>query len=79
MIDGGALQEVNVELITQNCILTPHHKEFEGLLKKSHLEQSQSETLSEYLDNCTILLKGPTDIVYQGKKCTEIKGGNASV
>ena len=83
VLDGGALQEVDVKLISKSCVLTPHKMEFNGLLKRSHLSVRQGETLSEKcvnlsrpLGNCTIILKGQTDIVCQGKKCTEIKGGN---
>ena len=67
VIDGGALQEVDSGLITKSCILTPHHKEFEGLI------------LSQTLKNCTILLKGQTDIVCQGDRYVKISGGNAGM
>ena len=89
VIDGGALQEVDPKLITESCILTPHGKEFEGLkervikrpglFKKARPYQSLLEicaNLSQMLKNCTILLKGPSDIACQGDRCVEIKGGN---
>jgi NAD(P)H-hydrate epimerase len=107
VIDGGALQEVDLGLISKSCILTPHRKEFLNLFNKSSRGQfigrgdlvlnsdcrvanaprndeegadaSRCAGLSKYLNNCTILLKGQTDIVCQGKKCTEIKGGNAGM
>ena len=85
-IDGGALQEVDLDLITKSCILTPHKKEFEGLLKRSHLGFAQGETLSETcikltkeLKNCTVILKGEMDIVCSGEKCMQISGGNAGM
>lgn len=73
VIDGGALQEVDLGLITKNCILTPHKKEFERLNRSA---DKQIIEISKRLNGCTIILKGQTDIVCQGKKCTEIKGGN---
>lgn len=124
VIDGGALQEVDLELITESCILTPHRKEFERLTKKISFSEnsensdnqiasedhpfstesrrgrektgksenptprpsdyptirpsefSECSELSKKLNNCTVLLKGQTDIVCQGEKCVEITGGN---
>ena len=82
VIDGGALQEVEPELITESCILTPHQKEFEKLIEMTEKRPGlakQGQALSETLKNCTIILKGQIDIVYQGKKYAEIKGGNAGM
>jgi NAD(P)H-hydrate epimerase len=81
VIDGGALQEVKPELITESCILTPHKKEFINLADKSYknYKDYNCANLSQELNSCAILLKGQTDIVCQGKKCTEIKGGNAGM
>ena len=76
VLDGGALQEIGPELITESCILTPHRWEFEGLLKRSDLERSQGRTISKKLHGCTILLKGPIDTVCRGSRCVEIPGGN---
>lgn len=113
VIDGGALQEVDLELITESCILTPHKKEFQRLTEEVNFsensensesrissenqkvrhpenqtlrvsdiptfrssEYSECSELSKKLNSCIILLKGPTDIVCQGNKCIEIKGGN---
>ncbi len=79
VIDGGALQEVDVRLISKSCILTPHQKEFEGLIERVIKRPglaSQGQALSETLKNCTIILKGQIDIVCKGKKCVEVKGGN---
>ena len=106
-IDGGALQEVDLDLITKSCILTPHRKEFLNLFNKSSRGQfigrgdlvlnsdcrvanaprndeegadaSRCAGLSKYLNNCTILLKGQTDIVCQDGHCVEIAGGNAGM
>lgn len=34
VIDGGALQDLDVSLLNENMIITPHHKEWEGLLQR---------------------------------------------
>jgi NAD(P)H-hydrate epimerase len=70
VIDGGGLQEVKPELITESCILTPHRKEFD------QFRLPNLSSLSKSLDNCTILLKGSTDTICRGDRCVEIKGGN---
>jgi len=89
VIDGGALQEVNLDLITESCILTPHRKEFQGLLSKTQSSKLKVQShnsklkavqiLSGQLRFATILLKGPVDIVCSGEKCTQISGGNAGM
>jgi len=89
VLDGGALQGVDPELITESCILTPHAGEFNRLARKvglgveagkSSLESSfrppNPSSLSKSLNNCTILLKGPVDTVCQGTRCVEIPAGN---
>ena len=90
VIDGGALQEVEPELITESCILTPHRKEMAILMNKFSIFNLQF-SINLQLDNltienqvkliaktlrCTILLKGVVDIVCSGEKCTKIAGGN---
>ncbi|MBI5356566.1 hypothetical protein HZB78_03050 [Candidatus Collierbacteria bacterium] len=89
VIDGGGLQEVDPSLITESCILTPHKKEFYGLLERTVKRpglakqgQALSETcinLSQALNNCAIILKGQKDIVCQGDHCVEISGGPPSL
>jgi NAD(P)H-hydrate epimerase len=41
VIDAGALQMLELEWIPSNAILTPHHREFEGLLAKIPNPKSQ--------------------------------------
>ncbi|MCJ7826129.1 NAD(P)H-hydrate dehydratase [Patescibacteria group bacterium] len=48
VLDAGALQMVELENIPKNVILTPHHQEFEMLLKKSEIRISKSETNSNF-------------------------------
>ncbi len=81
VLDGGALQMVDPVLITQSCILTPHKKEFLNLADKSYknYKDYNPADLSKRLNNCTILLKGPTDVVCQGDRCAPIAGGNSGM
>ncbi len=95
VIDGGSLQTINPAFIPNNAILTPHVKEFEklfsGVILRPKAEESRSFPFASLKGqddiinrmakkyNCTILLKGPTDIVCSPEKCIEIPGGNAGM
>lgn len=61
VIDGGALQEVDPVLLTQNMIVTPNIKEL------AHLPGPLP---------CTILSKGPVDTITTGEKILKVIGGN---
>ena len=77
VIDGGALQEMDVDLIPKNAILTPHKREFEGLLKRSDLvDKQQGQTLLARKYNCVVVLKGQEDLVCAAEKCETVSGGN---
>ncbi len=77
VIDGGSLQTILPEIIPQNAILTPHHKEFETLFKVKSDKRQVISMAKKF--NCVILLKGPIDIISDGSKTVEIKGGNAGM
>jgi NAD(P)H-hydrate epimerase len=89
VIDAGALQMMEVDWIPQNAILTPHHKEFEGLesriknyelrmkMKKLELKEKVILFAKEY--NCIVLLKGEKDIIASRDKLEMIEGGNAGM
>lgn len=80
VIDGGSLQTINPSSIPRNAILTPHVKEFE-MLFESRIANRESHVVGEMARkyNCTILLKGPTDIICSENKCVRISGGNAGM
>lgn len=87
VIDAGALQMMDVSRIPRNAILTPHSKEFEDLLKRAEVfrhggeiprTEENVQTLARRY-NCTVLLKGSTDIVCNRKECVQIEGGNAGM
>lgn len=76
VIDAGALQMLDVELIPKNAILTPHHGEFELLWEKAISHQSSAFRPVEKLEDriklfakrysCIVLVKGEVDIVCNG-------------
>lgn len=90
VIDAGSLQMMESEWLKQlngNVVITPHEREFERLFgnvtrntadvtgeNMSHVTSHVLRVAKEY--NCTILLKGPTDIVCSPSECVEVEGGN---
>ena len=77
VIDGGSLQVINPSIIPPTAILTPHHLEFQTLFNKEPIEENAVAMAKQY--NLTILLKGPTDIVTNGRETMRIEGGNAGM
>jgi len=74
VIDGGSLQVISPDIIPQNAIVTPHHKEFERLFQKKGNEKTVAEMAKR--NNCIILLKGSTDYVCSKERCFKVTGGN---
>lgn len=78
-----------------NVILTPHPREFGMIFSsvipnlvrdpkqknEEMLNQVQHDIVKQMAEkyNCTILLKGKTDIVCSSSKCIEVSGGNAGM
>jgi len=77
VIDAGALQMIDVAVIPNQAILTPHHQEFELLLKKKNTIQTPEQFAK--LHQCTVLLKGSIDVVTDGEHKEFISGGNAGM
>ena len=71
IIDAGALQMVNPELLNDHCIITPHHGELERLLAK--MDNDPEALLAT---GCVVLLKGEVDTITQGSQQEIIHGGN---
>jgi NAD(P)H-hydrate epimerase len=63
VVDGGALQMVDISLLGDNMVITPHQREW------SRLEGKVPQEL-------VVLLKGVVDVVYGLKEKMEIEGGN---
>lgn len=76
VIDAGALQMLDVNLLNKNHIVTPHHQEM-TLLQQKNDEFDEKN----YQANCFCLLKGPTDRIFEPKNnySTEITGGNSGM
>jgi len=70
LIDAGALQMLDVDLISPNMILTPHHQEFERLFGQEKIETVAKQT------GATIVLKGPIDLVCNSEQCWQNQTGN---
>ena len=87
VIDGGSLQTISPDFIPKNAILTPHHGEFQtmqgkmknekGKMKDQSIEDQVKCFAEEY--QCTVILKGPTDIICSPTECVRILGGNAGM
>lgn len=71
VIDADAIKAVNVNKV-KNCIITPHKREFEILLKNSKVKNIQKK-----LNSNVILLKGPVDKIMSKNKVVYNKTGNA--
>lgn len=67
VIDGGALQEVDINLIKENMIVTPNRKEWEIIKARGWKGQA------------TALVKGVVDKVMSKGEVVEIAGGNAGM
>jgi len=70
VIDGGALQVMDKNLLTKAMIITPHHKEYEMLFGKEPIELMAKKY------NCTIVLKGREDVICDSEKCVVNRTGN---
>lgn len=69
VIDAGALQMVDPQLLRENHIITPHLKEMELLKSK----------LNKQTIPATVLLKGPSDTITNLEETLTIEGGNAGM
>jgi NAD(P)H-hydrate epimerase len=83
VVDGGALQEVDVRLLNMNMIVTPNRREVEILGGKLDILTDQPNTVSssiaQKLNGVTVLAKGQVDTVSNGVETVEIPGGNAGM
>lgn len=77
VVDAGALQMTDVNLIPKNAILTPHHQEFQILFGVVGNEKNAFEMAKKF--NLTILLKGQEDVVCSKEICVKVGGGNAGM
>lgn len=80
VIDAGALQTLDINLIPKNAILTPHQGEFESLWSRMQETDFKipNETEIPIVDRikllaqhcqCIVLVKGKVDVVCNGGEC----------
>lgn len=80
VIDGGALQAVDVRLLKENMIVTPNRRELEILREKAGGEQKETiKELARKLGGVTILAKGVTDEITDGERVERVEGGSAGM
>lgn len=89
VIDAGALQMMDISLIPKNAILTPHRKEFEGLVSTNHelgiMNHGEALAVEDQVRlfakqyQCIVLLKGAKDIASNVEEVRIIEGGNAGM
>ncbi|MDP2932674.1 MAG: NAD(P)H-hydrate dehydratase [bacterium] len=81
VLDADALNVLNNNLkkkLSQNHILTPHHREFRRLFQLPASAENVEKMMKKY--NCTIVLKGPVDyIANPNKGLWQNKTGNAGM
>lgn len=70
VIDGGALQVMNPELIPEGAILTPNGKEYALLFGT----KTPEEVVEKY--KCVLVTKGPVSTIYSIDDTVEVRGGN---
>lgn len=75
VIDAGALQMLDPQLLTNKCIITPHHSEMELLKNKDFSLKTDNSSKQKP----TVLLKGPVDQIFYQNQQFKIKGGNAGM
>ena len=85
VLDAGALQMLELPNIPKNAILTPHHREFELLLRRAEVappwRDSPRDSVLKFAKkyHCVVLLKGKEDVASNGEEIRIIEGGNAGM
>ncbi len=77
VIDGGALQMMDKNLLTKTMIVTPHIKEFKRLFGVDRNGEMVQKMAKEF--HCTIVLKGVDDITCDANHCVVSHTGNAGM
>lgn len=70
VVDGGALQVMNKNLLQPKMIITPHHQEYKLLFGS----EPAGKMAKKY--HCTIVLKGKEDIICDSRQCVVNRTGN---
>ncbi|MDZ7586493.1 MAG: NAD(P)H-hydrate dehydratase [Patescibacteria group bacterium] len=70
VVDGGALQVMDKNLLNEKMIITPHHQEYKLLFG----EEKAEIVAKKY--NCVMVLKGKNDRICDAKQCLINQTGN---
>lgn len=73
VVDGDGLRHLEKGSL-KGLLITPHEGEFQYLFRMEGTKQNVTKMAKQY--ECTILKKGPVDIISDGKTTLESKGGN---
>jgi NAD(P)H-hydrate epimerase len=83
VIDADAIKALAKTKLNKNVLITPHKKEleiFSGLeIKKDYKDRINKTKKIALKYNCNILLKGPIDIITNGKEIYYNATGNSSM
>jgi len=77
VLDAAALRVVPLALLHKKAILTPHSVEFKAAFGAAAGEKTALAASKKF--DCTILLKGKTDVIASCGKLSKIRGGNAGM
>ncbi|MFP3950093.1 MAG: NAD(P)H-hydrate dehydratase [Candidatus Micrarchaeia archaeon] len=76
VIDGDGFRKIRKNSL-EGCILTPHDREFEALSGAPATTREVKRFARE--NSCTVLKKGKTDLITDGKTMIKNKTGNAGM
>src|SRR5260221_11266913 len=74
VIDAGALQMMDISLLNERCVITPHKGEWEQVKAKV-----VDENTAHALAKSTVVIKGPIDLILHNGQQIEVEGGNAGM
>ncbi len=77
VLDADSLKVMDKKLLNKNCVVTPHHKEFEILFGIKPSKKAVFKMAKKY--KCKVVLKGPKDYVSDGKELKTDSVGNAGM
>ena len=77
VVDATALWHVNPDCLHENCIVTPHSREFEEVFKMPPSAEATQTAANSF--GGVVVLKGKSDFISDGKKLYENTTGNVGM
>jgi len=77
VVDATALWHVNPDCLHENCIVTPHSREFEEVFKTTPSAEATEKAAKSF--GGVVVLKGKTDHISDGKEVYENTTGNVGM